>query len=555
MINGEQVAGLSDLAAENRRLRQELEELRAYSQEQDESVELYQLLTRHVADLLAIIDTDGRRIWNNRSYRETLGYKPEDLEATDSFIEIHPEDRELVESTFRSSIETGVGKTIQYRMKHKQGHWVPLESNAQVVLNPDGTVRAVVVVARDMTNRLKTEEEQEKFQKMQALADFSEKIGVSFNEITSEIISKVGMVNKSLPESSAEKMLIADVMKAADKSQELVRELMSLSGGGETNFEQLDYRDLITKAVAQYVPKGKGIKVQLQITSIPVFVDASKEDIIESVAAVLRNASEAMPKGGVLQVSLTIERREGIKTRLQPGTYAALKVRDQGIGFPQHQRNRLFEPYYTTKEGHQGLGLSNALTVVSDHKGALFIETKDRVGTEVSIYLPTSSSSSEDIGSNSTLTTFATPRAKVKPKPKPMAQPVENKANRRVLIMDGESFVREFSMALFDQLGYQARAVEDIAEMMDTFKEAQRLRKSYHLVVADVMNPENTDGQIMARRLKAISPFTKVVAASTHKNHPIILEPAGYGYHASMTKPYELNRISEIMNLLFPQSG
>ncbi|MEM6600896.1 MAG: PAS domain S-box protein [Verrucomicrobiota bacterium] len=555
MGNSEQISNDSGFAMENARLQQELDELRAYSREQDDSVELYQLITRHVADLLAIIDTEGRRIWNNRSYRETLGYTPEELESTNSFIEIHPDDRNLVENTFSESIETGVGKTIQYRMKHKQGHWVPLESKAQVVRNPDESVRAVVIVARDMTNRIKSEEEQEKFQKMQALADFSEKVGVSFNEYTAEIISKVGMVSKSLPEGSAERLLIADVMKVADKSQKLVRELMTLSGGGDASYQELDYRALITRAVAENVPKGRGIKLQQQITSLPVIINASQEAITESVAAVLQNAAEAMPKGGVLQVSLTIERREGVATRLQPGTYAALKIRDQGVGFPAHQKNRLFEPYYTTKDGHQGLGLSNALTAITDHKGALFIETKDRVGTEVSIYLPTSSSSPEDIGSNSTLTTFATPTSKPKPKPKPEPEPVAAKSNRRVLIMDSESFVREFSTALFDQIGYQAKAVQDFSELMDEFKAAQRQRKSYHLVVTDVMTPEDAEGQILARRLKAISPFTKVIAVSSYENHPVLLEPESFGFHASMGKPYQLNRISEILNLLFPHSG
>jgi len=121
--------------------------------------------------------------------------------------------------------------------------------------------------------------------------------------------------------------------------------------------------------------------------------------------------------------------------------------------------------------------------------------------------------------------------------------------------MDGESFVREFSTALFEQLGYETKAVKDIAELMEEFKDAQRQRKSYHLVVSDVMTPQNEEGQILARRLKAISPFTKVIAVSSHPNHPVLLEPESYGYHASMGKPYQLNQISQILNLLFPHAG
>ncbi len=546
-----QINDVAALAEENARLKQELQQLRAHVAEQDDSVELYQLLTRHVADLLAIIDTEGRRIWNNRSYRETLGYSPEELEHTNSFIEIHPDDRELVQTTFTESLRSGQGRTIQYRMKHKQGHWVPLESNAQVVKQGDGSVRAIVIVARDMTERIKSEEEQGKFQKMQALSDFSEKVAVSFNEYTAEIISKVSMVGKVLPEKSAEKLLIADVMKVADKSQKLVRELMTLSGAGDSTHEEIDFRELVIKAMAENVPKGRGIKLQQQITNLSVSISASHESISTSVAELFKNAAESMPKGGVMQVTLTIERREGVANRLAAGTYAVLKIRDQGAGFPAHQKNRVFEPYFTTKEGHQGLGLSNALTTISDHHGALFIESKERVGTEVSIYLPTNASVAEDIGSNSTMITFAKPKAKPKPKPKAAAV----KTNRRVLIMDNDFFVRDFSVGLFEQLGYQAIAVESWEALMDEFKEAQRQRKSYHLVVSDMSDESGEgNGENMARRLKSISPFTKVIAVSAQPDHPVMLEPESYGYHASMSKPYQLDRISQILTLLFPHS-
>jgi hypothetical protein len=125
------------------------------------------------------------------------------------------------------------------------------------VREENGSVRAVVIVARDMTDRLRNEEEQEKLQKMQALAEFSEKVATTYNEFSSEIISKVSMVRKAFPEGAAEKLLLTDVIKEAEKSQKLGRELLSLSGGGGFECEEVDFRKLVSKAMEANIPKGR----------------------------------------------------------------------------------------------------------------------------------------------------------------------------------------------------------------------------------------------------------------------------------------------------------
>lgn len=558
MSNEGQVPDVARLMQENAQLKRELQELRDYSQEQNDSVELYEFLTRHVADLLAVIDTQGRRIWNNRAYRETLGYSPEELEATNSFIEIHPDDRHLVETTFTESIQNGVGRTIQYRMKHKEGHWVPLESNAQVVHKADGSVRAIVLVARDITNRLKFQEEQEKLKKMQALAEFSHKISESFNHYTAEIIAKVSLLSKALPASSPEKELVAEIMQVADKSQQMIRELMSLSEADDSTFHEVGFRGLVLKAMAQVIPAGNLIQLHENICSDPVTMHASAEDLSQAVIAMLKNAVEAMPGGGALQVELSVEHRETVANRLQPGTYAVLKIRDQGEGFPADQKNKLFEPYFTTKAGHQGLGLTNALKTVSDHEGALFLETKEGVGTEVSFFLPVTieeplqSIPAETSTENSVPAAVPLSSQTVEPKPKPKR--FGKKLQRRVLVMDQEAFVREFSSAMLEQLGYKAHSVESSGALLREFKEAQRKGRSYHLVVTDVMAAEDEEGQSMARRLKSISPFTKVIAASSDSDHPVLQQPESFGFHASMRKPYQLDRMTEVLNSIFPHT-
>ena len=118
---------------------------------------LLDLIANHAADLIAVIDPDGRRVWNDRAYFAVLGYSPEEIHGTDSFLEIHPDDLPLVQSTFAYSMQTGKGQRIEYRMKHRDGHWVYLESEARIVYDWNGFQKCLLLIARDVTARREAE--------------------------------------------------------------------------------------------------------------------------------------------------------------------------------------------------------------------------------------------------------------------------------------------------------------------------------------------------------------------------------------------------------------
>ncbi len=118
---------------------------------------LLDLIANHAADLIAVIDPEGRRVWNDRAYFAVLGYTPEEIHGTDSFLEIHPDDLPLVRATFARSMRTGEGQRIEYRMKHRDGHWVYLESEARIVYDWNGHQKCLLLIARDITARREAE--------------------------------------------------------------------------------------------------------------------------------------------------------------------------------------------------------------------------------------------------------------------------------------------------------------------------------------------------------------------------------------------------------------
>jgi PAS domain S-box-containing protein len=122
---------------------------------------LLKVIAENVADLIAVVDSGGKRIWNNTAYAVRLGYQPEDLRGSDSMVEIHPDDHALVRETLAESVREGRGRRIEYRMRRKDGGWIVLESEGRVVRDWNGHECCLVVVSRDITARKQEEEKRE----------------------------------------------------------------------------------------------------------------------------------------------------------------------------------------------------------------------------------------------------------------------------------------------------------------------------------------------------------------------------------------------------------
>ena len=137
-----------------------LEEVRLYLARRDwaRKEEIFQVVTENAADMIALVDVKGRRLYNSPSYKRVLGYSPAELSETSSFEQIHPDDRMRVLEAAREARESGLGKSLEYRIKHKDGSWRVLESLASTIRDDKGEVAKLVIVNRDITERKRAEE-------------------------------------------------------------------------------------------------------------------------------------------------------------------------------------------------------------------------------------------------------------------------------------------------------------------------------------------------------------------------------------------------------------
>src|SRR5579859_511836 len=123
-----------------------------------EKNELFELITENAADMIAVVDRQGNRLYNSPSYQKVLGYSQADLRTQSSFEQIHPADRARVTQVAEKTWVTGRGETLDYRMRHKDGSWRVLESTASVIKDGNGEIERMVIVNRDITERKRAQE-------------------------------------------------------------------------------------------------------------------------------------------------------------------------------------------------------------------------------------------------------------------------------------------------------------------------------------------------------------------------------------------------------------
>jgi PAS domain S-box-containing protein len=123
--------------------------------------ELFQIVTENAADMIALVDMKARRLYNSPAYKRVLGYSAAELGETSSFEQIHPDDRFKVLEAAREARSSGIGRKLDYRIRHKDGTWRILESIASAIRNEKGEVNKLVIVNRDVTERKRAEEQLE----------------------------------------------------------------------------------------------------------------------------------------------------------------------------------------------------------------------------------------------------------------------------------------------------------------------------------------------------------------------------------------------------------
>jgi PAS domain S-box-containing protein len=494
-------------------------------EEKRRSEEQFRLITENVADMIAVVDTDGRRIYNSPSYRSILG-DPDSLRGTDGFQEIHPDDVQRVKRVFQETVSTGVGQRIEYRFVRKDGSIRTIDSKGSVIRDGAGKLIQVIVVSRDITEEKKLASQFLRAQRMESIGTLAGGISHDLNNVLTPIMMSIDVLRGKVADPEGQTTL--DTLESsAKRGAAIVKQVLAFGRGieGDRSLVQLKH---IVKEVVKIAGAtlSKAIVVRTDVSRDLWTVSADPTQMHQVLLNLIVNARDAMAGRGTLTIAAENISLDESYSRMhidaRPGDYVAITIADTGSGIPEDIRDKIFEPFFTTKEVGMGtgLGLSTTLGIVKSHGGFIDLESEVGKGTAFRIFLPaTGMVSGEDAAAE---------------KPDiPMGH------GEMILVIDDEAAIRDITKGTLEAHGYRAVTAGDGAEGVAVFAENKKYIK---VVITDIMMPV-MDGRAAIPVLSRIDPDVKIITASgmTGRGEPVI--PLGDNVKGHLTKPFTAEKL------------
>jgi PAS domain S-box-containing protein len=502
-----------------------------------EREELFRLISENAADMIALVDSKGQRLYNSPAYLRILGRSPSELKNAPPLEQVHPDDRPQLEEAAREAFRGGAGKRIEYRMRHKDGTWRVLESTASPVRNAEGQVEKLVIVNRDITDRKKLEEQFRQAQKMEAVGRLSGGVAHDFNNLLGVIIGYGEILQEGLPAEHALRRSADEILAAGRRAAGLTRQLLAFSRQQvleprvlDLNHVVRDMESMLRRLIGEDVELTSKLEAKLGTTKAD---PGQLEQVIMNLAV---NARDAMPEGGKLIIETANTEMDELFVRrypypVQPGLYIRLTVSDTGSGMDPATRARIFEPFFTTKAKGQGtgLGLSMVYGVVKQSGGYIDVYSEPGLGTTFKIYLP------------------RVDEAIVPVKPE-TALSKTLRGTETVLLVEDEAALRTLTSSVLEACGYTVLEAKHGGEALDI---SQHHEGPIDLLLTDVVMP-GISGRVLADQLVQLRPKIKVVYMSGYTGQTVgahgILDPGSLFLQKPFTRDALARKLREAMD-------
>ena len=468
-----------------------------------------ELFESHPAPMSVWDPGTGEILAVNDAALAQYGYDRNELTGLSVDRLVHPDElQRLVDAV--PNLGSGAGHGAISRHRRRDGSEIEVEVTGHQ-LAWDGRP-ARLVMAIDVSDRRRADEQQRRAQKMEALGRLASGIAHDFNNLLTAISGFTRLLLDSLPAGTAAHDDAQQIQRAAERAASLTGQLLSLSHRRVTQTDTVDVNESVHEAHRLLEGMiGGGIRVRLSLAGqeAPVAIDpAELQQVVINLCATAR---DAMPEGGIL----TIETRVGAPPPWTTGLSAPtvmLSVADTGSGMSSEQRERAFEPSFSAREQGRGagLGLASAYATVIRAGGQITLESQPGSGTTIQIYLPTagggaSPAPSESVGK---------------------AAEAEGGASARILLVDDDPQVRSLTDRILRGAGYEVLVAGDGQAALARAAESAPI----DLLLTDVVLPR-MNGVALARQLQARWPELRVLLMSGYTDEP----PGGIG-----SVPYEL---------------
>jgi PAS domain S-box-containing protein len=471
------------------------------------SEERFRALVENSSDALLLMDAEGRITYLTPSSERHLGWTSHQIVGRSIFDFVHPDDRETVGARMAETLSNPLRSVSQeVRFHHADGDWRIMEGVAVNRLG-DPSVGAIVVNARDITERRKLEEQLRQAQKMEAVGQLAGGVAHDFNNLLTAILGYCSLMLDEVPPEHPMRQDLIEIQSAGERAASLTRQLLAFSRRQMLLPQVVDINMLVRqleKLLRRLISEDVELVTVLASDLLPVRVDpASVEQILVNLAV---NARDAMPLGGQLTIeTANVEIDEAYAVThvtMQPGPYVMMAVGDTGRGMDAVTRARVFEPFFTTKEQGRGsgLGLATVYGMVKQSGGYIWVYSEPAHGTVFKVYLPVAQTRSAP---SSTDADRATEDAH---------------GWETVLLVEDEDAVRALAREVLRRHGY---VVLEARHGVDALRVAERHPDDIHLMITDVVMP-HMSGREAAERLGSARPKMKVLFISGYTDHALM---------------------------------
>jgi PAS domain S-box-containing protein len=469
------------------------------------SEERFREMADNIREVFWSTSPDGRQIhYISPAYEQTWGRSLTGLLAnpTSRLEAVRPEDRPKVMQALEQ-LAQGTPYHIEYRIQRADGHrWI--EDRGYPVRNAQGQVERMVGVALDITERKQLEGQLMQAQKMEAIGQLAGGVAHDFNNTLTVINGYAKLMldlgDQNLIAQERLRMIYAAGMRAGN----LTRQLLLFSRKHAINKSVVELNALIdelAKMLGRLI--GEDVNLELKLSPTPRFVTADPGMLEQVLMNLAVNARDAMPRGGHLTIATELRSISAAAAAENPtrqaGEFVCLSVRDTGSGIPPEVLPRIFEPFFTTKAigVGTGLGLATVFGIVQEHQGWIEVATAVGAGTCFQVFLPPSS-----------LTAAEASRATSQ-------HPFDRKGSETILLVEDETTVREFAVAVLQHFGYRVLQAGSGVEALETWKwHHARIA----LVITDLVMPDGMSGLDLAKTLRVENPALKVIVTSGYAN-------------------------------------
>ncbi|MCK5198089.1 MAG: response regulator [Spirochaetales bacterium] len=407
----------------------------------------------------------------------------------------------------------------------KKGNRIPIADSGAPIKDSDGNILGVVLVFRDVTLEKKRDADILKLKKLESVGILAGGIAHDFNNILTGILGNIELaaLSKSYPEEFSR--YLNNASKGCHRAASLTQKLLTFSKGGAPVKENASIGEIVKESI-EFILHGSNIKAEWSIPEKLWTTEVDKHQINQVIQNLILNSMESMPDGGVISASCdNITFKEN---HPRHGSYIMVKIKDTGTGISKDNIDKIFDPYFTTKETGSGLGLAVTHSIVHKHAGFIDVHSEHGKGTIFSIHLPVTGN--QKPGRNLRKETLVN----------------SEKHSYSILVMDDEEMIRNILEIMLNKLGHTVITVTNGRQAIEKYK-----KLNIDLAILDITIPGGMGGIETMKQLKLINPKIKTIISSGYANSPVMSDYKSYGFSESLTKPYLMTELKTTIERVF----